>query len=144
MAETEKTRILNLLKEGTITTEEAEKLLDALESRENVKPEKEPVVIKDTRGRKSKKLHIMVDAPEKDRGKTKVNVNIPISLIKSLGPIAVSSIPKKTREELEEKGVDINSIISQVEELIDGNIEEDIINVGTGEDGDTAVRVYVE
>lgn len=144
----DKSRILNLLKDGAITPEEAEKLLDALETRE--KPASEPmeaVVLKDARGRKAKKLRITVDSNEKSSGKAKVNVSIPISLVRSLGPIALSSIPKDTKRELEEQGVDIKAILSQVEELIESGSEEDFVNVDTG-NGDggegSKVRVYVE
>ncbi len=144
----EKSRILNLLKDGAITPEEAERLLDALESRENPAPEPvEAVVLKDTRGRKPKKLRIMVDSNEKSSGKAKVNVSIPISLVRSLGPIALSSIPKDARREMEAQGVDIKAILAQVEELIESGSEEDFVNVdtgnGEGEEG-SKVRVYVE
>jgi len=144
----EKSRILNLLRDGAITPEEAERLLDALESRENPAPEPvEAVVLKDTRGRKPKKLRITVDSNEKCSGKAKVNVSIPISLVRSLGPIALSSIPKDARREMEAQGVDIKAILAQVEELIESGSEEDFVNVdtgnGEGEEG-SKVRVYVE
>jgi hypothetical protein len=144
----EKSRILNLLKDGAITPDEAERLLDALESRENPAPEPvEAVVLKDTRGRKPKKLRITVDSNEKSSGKAKVNVSIPISLVRSLGPIALSSIPKDARREMEAQGVDIKAILAQVEELIESGSEEDFVNVdtgnGEGEEG-AKVRVYVE
>ena len=144
----DKSRILNLLKDGAITPEEAEKLLDALETHEKPAPEPvEAVVLKDTRGRKPKKLRIMVDSNEKSSGKAKVNVSIPISLVRSLGPIAISSIPKDTKRELEAQGVDIKAILSQVEELIESGTDEDFVNVDTGNgDGEegSKVRVYVE
>lgn len=143
----EKTRILNLLRDGAITTEEAERLLDALDSRREPEPEPEPVVLKDSRGRKPKKLRILVDNAEANNGKAKVNVSIPISLIRSLGPIALSSIPKKTKQEMEENGVDVASILSQVEELIESGADEDFVNVDTGDgegEGSSKVRVYVE
>ena len=144
----EKSRILNLLRDGAITPDEAERLLDALESREKPAPEPvEAVVLKDTRGRKPKKLRIMVDSNEKSSGKAKVNVSIPISLVRSLGPIALSSIPKDARREMEAQGVDIKAIFAQVEELIESGSEEDFVNVDTGDGEGTEgakVRVYVE
>jgi len=143
----EKTRILNLLRDGAITTEEAEKLLDALESRREAEYEPEPVVLKDSRGRKPKKLRIVVDSDEAKKGKSKVNVSIPISLIRTLGPIALSSIPKKTKQELDEQGIDVAAILAQVEEMIESGADEDFINVDSGDDGGegtSKVRVYVE
>lgn len=142
----EKTRILNMLRDGVIKTEEAEQLLDALEQREQEEePAAEPVVLKDRRGRKPKKLRIQVDSDEAAKGKSKVNVSIPISLIRTLGPIALSSIPKKTKQELEEQGLDIAAILSQVEEMIESGEDEDFINVDSGEgNGTSKVRIYVE
>ena len=143
----EKVRILNLLRDGAITTEEAERLLDALESRREPEPEPEPVVLKDSRGRKPKKLRIVVDSDEAKKGKSKVNVSIPISLIRTLGPIALSSIPKKTKQELDEQGIDVAAILTQVEEMIESGADEDFINVDSGNDageGASKVRIYVE
>lgn len=141
----EKSRILNMLRDGAITTEEAEKLLDALDSRDTPSPE--PVVLKDSRGRKPKKLRIQVDDSDKDKSKAKVNVSIPISLVKSLGPLALSGIPKETKRQLQEQGIDVAAILSQLTELIDSGMEEDFVNVdtgcGDGEEG-TKVRIYVE
>ena len=147
MADNERIRILNMVKDGAITIEEAERLLAALDSRSGA-PAQDIVALKDTRGRKPKKLRITVDSSEqKDGGKgnAKVNVNIPISLVKSLGPIAMSGIPKDTRKELEANGIDIAEIIRQVTELIDSGMEEDIVNIDAGEgEGTAKVRVYVE
>lgn len=146
MSNNERSRILNLLRDGAITPEEAEQLLDALEGgRADETPAPEPVALKDTRGRKPKKLRILVDNAEKDNGKAKVNVSIPVSLIRTLGPIALSAIPKDTKRELEAKGINIAALIDQIEELIDRGMEEDFVDIDTGE-GDTPskVRIYVE
>lgn len=144
MTETERTRILGMLKDGMITIEEAEKLLAAMEGRESV-PAQDVVILKDTRGRKPKKLRITVDSKDGKSDNAKVNVNIPISLVKSLGPILMTSIPKDARSELEGQGIDIATILKQVEELIESGMEEDIINVDSDEEGSTAkVRIYVE
>ena len=145
MSNPERTRILNLLRDGTITPEEADQLLDALESGKETPPA--PVALKDARGRKPKKLRIQVDNEEKESGRAKVNVSIPVSLIRSLGPIALSSIPKDARRQMEEQGIDIKGILSQIEELIDSGSEEDFVNIDTGgggEEGSAKVRVYVE
>lgn len=146
MSNNERSRILNLLRDGAITPEEAEQLLDALEGgRTGEAPAPEPVALKDTRGRKPKKLRILVDNTEKDNGKAKVNISIPVSLIRSLGPIALSTIPKETKKELEEKGINIASLIDQIEELIDSGMEEDFVDIDTGEgDAPSKVRIYVE
>lgn len=105
-----------------------------------------PVTLKDNRGRKSKKLRILVDADEKGKNKAKVNVTIPLSLLKSIGPIVKNSIPSNVKSELEDQGVNIGEILNTVEYLIENGLEEDIVNIDAGgEDGENAkVRIYVE
>lgn len=145
MPENERTRVLEMLKNGLISVDEAEELLSAMDSRETVNTEL--VAMKDSRGRKPKKLRITVDANENEdgSGKAKVNVNIPMSLIKSLGPVALSSIPKDAKIELNKQGIDISEIIKQVIELAENGLDEDIVNIDAGENGSAAkVRIYVE
>lgn len=141
----EKLRILNMVKEGTITPEEAEMLLNALETPKNAQQEA-AVTLKDNRGRKGKKLRIIVDADETEKNKTKVNVTIPLVLLKSIGPIVKKSIPSNVQSELAEQGVDLGEILNTVESLIENGMEDDIVNIDTGgEDGENAkVRIYVE
>lgn len=139
----EKARILNLLKDGVITVEEAEKLLNALEPE---KPnQEEAIALKDTRGRKPKKLRVTVDADDNGSSKAKVNVNIPISLIKTLGPLVKKSVPNDVRYELDSQGINLDAILASVEALVESGIEEDIVNVDIGDDAEKAkVRIYVE
>jgi hypothetical protein len=141
----EKLRILNMLKDGTITPEEAELLLDALDKPNNTQQET-PVALKDNRGRKSKKLRIVVDADENGKNKAKVNVTIPLSLLKTVGPIVKNSIPSNVQSDLVDQGVDISEILNTVESLIENGLEDDIVNIDAGgEDGENAkVRIYVE
>lgn len=143
MDENERNRILSMLKDGKISVEEAQQLLDALDG-QNRKIE-EPVALKDTRGRKSKKLKVIVDAGSKDKEDAKVNVNIPLSLIRTVGPIIAKNMPKSAKEKLDENGVDLEQIFKDVENLTENGLDEDIVNIDVGEDGDRAkVRVYVE
>lgn len=149
MTGTERTKILELLKNGAITVEEAEKLLTAVDAPEAAQ---DSIALKDSRGRKSKKLRILVDAVEHKNGaengstNAKVNVSIPLSLIKALGPIAGKSIPSDTKAELKLDGVDIEEILRQVVELSESGLEEDMINIDVngGESEKAKVRVYVE
>jgi hypothetical protein len=139
----ERTRILNLLKDGSITVEEAENLLRALEP--ETPRQEEQITLKDPRGRKPKKLRVTVDADEMGSRKAKVNINIPISLIKTLGPIIKNGIPNDVRSDLNTQGIDLDAILGSVESLIESGIEEDIVNVDIGDDGEKAkVRIYVE
>jgi hypothetical protein len=95
----DKTRILNMVSEGKITVEEASVLLDALIK--NGKAE-EPISMKGKQGRKPTKLRVNIDANENSK-KSKVNVNIPLSLVKTLGPIISKNLPQEAKEEMDKK-----------------------------------------
>lgn len=137
----DRTRILNMLKAGQISVEEAEQLLSALAQPAPAVP---AAPFKDSRGRKGKQLHVIVDSNENNQ-KAKVNVHIPISLIRTIGPI-IKSLPSEARAEMDKAGVDIETIMQAVEAALDNGIDEDIVNIDVGGDGPEAskVRVYVE
>jgi hypothetical protein len=137
----DKTRILNMVSEGKITVEEAANLLDALGKNEKVA--EEPVTLKAKQGRKPTKLRVNIDAGENNK-KSKVNVNIPLSLVRTIGPIVSKNMPKEAQEEMNKRGIDIVSIMDSIEELIDAAAEEDIVNVDIEGDEASKVRVYVE
>ncbi len=140
----DRTRILNMLKDGTITVEEAEELLRALESNQPAaEPAAVPVAMKDTRGRKAKKLRVQVDTGENET-KAKVNINVPISLIKTLGPVIVKNMPMEAKTEMDKHGVDLVAIMESIETLIESGQEEDIVNVDVEGNEAAKVRVYVE
>lgn len=143
MNEQDRIRILNMMKNGTITVEEAEKLLSAGESAKEAPAEE--VTLKDNRGRKGKKFRIVVDAAGEKMKNAKVNVSIPLSIIRTLGPVIANNLPREAKAELSRTGVDIVQIMNDIESIIDSGMEEDIVNVDTGEGEDKAkVRIYVE
>ncbi|HBL85071.1 MAG: hypothetical protein A2Y17_02515 [Clostridiales bacterium GWF2_38_85] len=137
----DKKRILQMVSEGKISTDEALTLLEALGE-----PEGEKIEIKDRRGRK-KNLRVDIDAGD-NSGKAKVKVNVPLSIIKALMPLAKSGvIPEKTKHELERQGINLDQIIKMTESVTDelADSDEEIVNItaGDGEDGAT-VKVYVD
>lgn len=141
MGEDEKKRILEMLREGKITVEEATQLLDALES----KPQAENIAVKGSRGRKPKKLRVLVDSGDESKKNPKVNVGIPISLVRTVGPLILRNMPREARDELDKNGVDVAHILEDVQRMLDEGIEEDIVNIDTGKDGETAkIRIYIE
>ncbi|MCX7614823.1 MAG: hypothetical protein N2Z65_03600 [Clostridiales bacterium] len=143
MNEQDRIRILNMVKNGTITVEEAEKLLSAGEPAKE--PQTEEVVLKDSRGRKGKKFRIVVDAVNEKMKAAKVNISIPLSIIRTIGPVVAKNLPHDAKAELNRAGIDIVQIISDIESIIDSNMDEDIVNVDTGEGEEkTKVRIYVE
>lgn len=146
MNEQDRIRILNMVKNGVITVEEAEKLLSA--AGPTVEPSRqlsEEVAFKDNRGRKGKKFRIIVDAATEKTKAAKVNVSIPVSLIRTIGPVIVNNLSRDTKNELNKAGIDIIQIIQDIDSIIESGMEEDIVNVDTGEGDEKAkVRIYVE
>ncbi len=143
MNENDRIRILNMLQEGKLTVEEAGKLLSAADGPQDTALSE--VALKDNRGRKGKKFRIVVDAVNDKTKTAKVNISIPLSIIRTIGPVIVNNLPKATKEELMRSGVDIFQIMNDIESIIDSGLEEDIVNVDTGEGEEKAkVRIYVE
>lgn len=135
-------RILDMLAAGTITTEEAMQLLEALDKPSSSStPAPGPSRIR--------YLRILVDSPEGfegEGGPGKVNIRVPVSLIRA-GMKLSSFIPGDAVVQVEgalrEKGINLNlkNIKEEdIEDLIDAlrELEVDV------NDGKSKVRVYTE
>ncbi len=131
-------RILEMVKSGKITPEEGEKLLSAIgvgnESAQSGK-------------KRATMLRVRVDAHDPNKeDQAKVNINIPLSLAKKMTGI-VKMVPKETKDELSEQGIDLDAI--NLKELIemfeDGEINEELVTVDAGDETKGAkVRIYVD
>ena len=142
----DRTRILNMLAEGKISAEEAERLLDALDARVAEKPAAEPAIKGDPTpllNALPKYLYVKVDSENGD----KVDVKVPLTLVRS-GLKLTSLIPPqamdKIDEQLSESGISIdfsNLKPEDIDELIQ-SLREMEINVDS-KNGDK-VRVYAE
>ena len=120
----ERKRILNMLADGKLTVDEADRLIEALGTASGEKKLK----------RKAKLLHIKVF--EGGSEKPTVNVNLPLGLVKLLtkfGGKYLDRLPDEVREKLEKE--DINEILSYLSEA------GEIINVDDGKD---IVKIYVD
>ena len=138
-----KKRILEMLKEGKINVDEANKLLTALEGSDTKEEGIAPAILK-----KIKYLRVIIDNPKAagtDKP-AKVNVRVPVSLIRA-GMKFTQLIPHDAANEVEaalrEKGVNFNlkNIKDEdIDELIDAlrELEVDI------DGGEGKVRVYAE
>ena len=100
-------QILDMLAQGKITADEAERLLKALER------EPEPAqsgAVAETRRDKVKYLRVVVDAADEE-GPTKVNVRVPIQLLRA-GVKLTSIIPPRARQEvnaaLAKEGIEVD------------------------------------
>jgi len=142
----DRSRILNMLAEGKINAEEAERLLDALDSR-TAAPAPAPAgsAIKGDPGpliaALPKFLYVKVDSRDGDN----VDVKIPLALVRS-GLKLTSLIPPVAMDQINESmsqygmSIDFNNLKPEdIEELIDA-LREMEVNVVSA-DGDN-VRVY--
>ncbi len=132
----DKKRIMDMVKEGKITAEEAIRLLEAMDSGVAkasppgagfayavVAPPPPPKGI-------ARMIRIVVDAEE-----VKVKVNIPAALAK----FAANFIPPEAKDQLSAQGIDIAGILDMLKgELPEGRlVDVEITDVGKVGDGDS-------
>lgn len=140
----EKLRILQMIKDRTLTPEEGLDLIQALDMSESSAGTGLAEPVSQSRAddsseqtqangkRKPRFLRIKVDDEESNK---KVNIRIPIALAK----FAEKFIPKHARHEMKEQGVefDLDEILNQLE-----NSEEGMIEVSEGDN--KIVQIYCE
>lgn len=145
----ERTRILKMLADGKITAEEAERLLDAVDSRgaaqaaggtvpSAIKGDPTPLL-----NALPKYMHVKVDGNDGE----KVDVKVPLALVRS-GLKLTSLIPPQAMDQINEQmadkgmSIDFSSFKPEdIDELIEA-LREMEVNVD-GKDGEK-VRVYCE
>jgi hypothetical protein len=130
----ERKLILDMLAEGKITAEEAERLLSKLgQAAEPVE-----VVEQDApRPGKLKYLRVLVESKDGDN----VNVRVPLALVKA-GIKLKGVIPKEAHEKMHEKGVDLDALSALDEEELLEALRDLQVDVDS-EKGDT-VRIFCE
>lgn len=116
--EEEKMRILKMLEEGKISAEEGAKLLETIE---------EPS--RREGGKKFLKIRVF----EGNLEKPKVNVNIPLGLIK----LATHFVPESARTKMKEKEIDLDQIIQMIATGAEGKL------VDVEEEGER-VEIFLE
>ncbi|RRR98292.1 SHOCT-like domain-containing protein [Glycomyces terrestris] len=133
-------QILQMLAEGKITADEAERLLTAVETVEE--PDAAPA-----RGKaRPKYLRLIVDANDEHSGETKVNIRVPLKLLRAGMRLAVFVPPQaleRANQELVKQGVpiDLTEIKpNQLEDLVDA-LDDLTLDV---DQTDTKVRIYCE
>lgn len=137
--------ILNLLAEGKITADEAERLLTALDrSRATDSETLEPGPL--TNRTRARYLRVCVDTDEPGEGPTKVNIRVPMQLLRA-GVRLSSIIPPAARDQvnaaLREHGVpfDLHQLKPEnLEELVD-QLNELTVDVDQEK---TKVRIFCE
>jgi len=136
----ERMKILEMIQSGKITAPEGLELLKALDDAD-LKP-----------GEAARSgmrfLRIRVSTGQNN---TKVNVNIPLSLLKvvtKFADIGMKFIPEDARREMTKTGIDLSDInFDELVELIDqGLVDGKLVDIDTEDEysGRTKVEVYVE
>ncbi len=126
----ERARILKMVAEGTVTPEQAEQLLDALDVGKPA--ESAPILPVEDYDRKM--LYIVVNSSDGD----KINVQFPVGgikkIIRATGkiPLAVDGM----------EGLDMEQLMDAVAECLDSRVVGDFITVDSA-DGDK-IRIFVE
>lgn len=124
-------QILEMLSQGKITAAEAERLISALER----EPSAPGSSLETRRNDALKYLRVVVDAQDEHDGPVKVNVRVPIQLLRA-GVKLTSIIPPRARDEVNEalrkEGIDVDigkltpeSIEEVVEQLRDLQVDVD-------------------
>lgn len=121
----ERRKVLQMLKDGKISLDEANDLLNSLDTSIQLST---PAAKE--RNLTKRFIRIEVNSDKRDN----VKVNVPLSLAK----IAMSFIPKDTKTEMESHGIDLDSIVDAVEQGADG----ELVNI-QAEDG-TTVKIYLD
>ena len=135
----ERKKILEMVANGKISVEEAERLLAAIDQ------DPEPAGKETNSRKKPKYLRVVVEPKADNPGGERVNVRVPINLIRA-GLKWVSFIPKhsqtKVDDALKEKGINMDFANLNPEDL-----EELIVNLNDLQidvDGDEVVKVFCE
>jgi hypothetical protein len=146
----EQLKILEMLEKGQITSAEALELLEALNSTKEAEPTQAVEVSNPVAKCNYKFLKIKVSS---DNNTVNVNVNIPLSLLTTLGELATKlsvMIPADTRKELEKKGIDISNMDFPqiIHDILNGTMEDtNIIDVEAWDEEHKTtikVKIYVE
>ena len=117
----ERMRILKMVEEGKIEVEEANNLLETLET--NKAPEKKKTG-------KAKSIKILVE----ENGEEKVNISIPMILAKSF----MKFLPQNAKESLNSQDIDLDQIFNSVDSDAESGTLVDI------KDGTDHVIIKVE
>jgi len=122
---------------GTLTTEDAERLLDRMsESERSAGAGADRSDPPDPAKGSSRYLRIQVDGDDDKR----VNVRVPIGLVRA-GLKLSAIVPERVRERLERKGIDLVNLGGFTDEILDG-LGDTGIDVTT-DDGHT-VKIFRE
>jgi len=138
----ESKKILEMLAEGKISVDEAERLLKALDATELPEKKTEKKIVKILKNREKLEgeprfLRIVVDSAKGDE----VDIRLPLGLVKA-GLKLSAVMPKGTDEKLKEKGIDLSEFAEMNTNELINSLRDLEVNVQSG-DGDD-VAIYAE
>lgn len=125
--ENEKNRILKMVEAGKLSADEAFKLMDAMNN-----PAPMEVIGKETT---SKARFLKIRVFDKNRQKAKVNITLPLFLVRGLSKL----IPHSAQVQLNEKNINLEQIMS----LIDQAAGTKLIEVDD-DDENERVEIFIE
>jgi hypothetical protein len=144
----ERKQVLDMLAQGTITVQDAERLLDKLSAIGTSAPESEAGGTAQAgpepcceggaaRAGRPKYLRVLVDSSKGD----KVNIRVPLSLVRA-GIKLKAVMPEHARQQLSEKGIDLSNLGDlEGEELLQALRE---LNVDVDAADGEKVRIFCE
>ena len=124
----ERMKILKMIQENKITAEEGAKLLKALSSATGQRPRVAPV------SRVGGARWLRVRVTDMSKGKSKVNVNLPLKLVDAGINIASQFVPPE---------VDLNGMMAAINEAIEDNLIGKIVDVIDDDDGEH-IEIFIE
>lgn len=132
-----KSKVLQMLADGKLTVEEAERLLDRLESGPAARQASGPPAVKSSGT--PKYLRVIVE----DTDGSKVNVRVPMALLRA-GIRMGALMPEHAREQVEHAGLDLSDLSRlDPDELIEALRDLEVSVDGEG-DATQKVRVFCE
>ena len=137
----ERKKVLELLATGKITTEEAEKLLNKLDTLAGAEIASGPAVSSEAKPSDSKPLRYLRVEVEKPGSSDNVNVRIPLSFIRASAGLHLL-LPQNVQDKLYANGVDIGSLSRLKGQELENVLKE--LNVQVDESGGKKVRVFCE
>ncbi|MER3481113.1 MAG: hypothetical protein C4327_11710 [Meiothermus sp.] len=123
----DKKKIMDMVKEGKISIDQALELLEALEPSE----ERRGGLTVPTPPGTARLLRIQVDAAD-----AKVRVNVPVALAR----FALNFVPEDARENLSDRGIDLSSLLDSLK----GDLPEGRLVEIEGSDDGEPFKVVVE
>ena len=143
----EKLKILEMIQEGKISSQEGLELLNALQE-----VDKSEKAVQENKGDgNTKERFLRVRVAGEGSGVKKVDVNIPLVLLKVASKfvnVGMGMIPKEAKEQMNEKGIDLSKIdFDELIQLIDQGLSDGKlvdVDVNDTEEGRIRVEVYVD